>query len=46
MTDAHWYPGHFAALTPDKPAVVMAESGETMTYAELDELANLSLIHI
>jgi len=42
MPDAatHWYPGHFAALTPDKPAIVIAESGETMTYAELDELAN------
>jgi acyl-CoA synthetase (AMP-forming)/AMP-acid ligase II len=29
-----------AATTPDKAAVIMAESGETMTYAELDDMAN------
>ncbi|HET9769954.1 MAG TPA: acyl-CoA synthetase [Acidimicrobiia bacterium] len=31
------YPGHWAQVAPDKPAVVMAESGETVTYGELDE---------
>jgi len=31
------YPGTFAATTPDKPAVVMADSGATLTYAELDD---------
>ncbi len=31
------FPGTHAALTPDKPAVIMAESGETLTYAQLDE---------
>ncbi|MFC4948872.1 acyl-CoA synthetase [Pseudonocardia sp. GCM10023141] len=31
------YPGTFAALTPDKPAVVMADSGAVLTYAELEE---------
>ena len=31
------YPGRFAALTPDKAAVVMSDSGATLTYAELDE---------
>ena len=31
------YPGAHAATTPDKPAVVMAGSGETLTYARLDE---------
>ena len=31
------YPGRFAEMTPDKPAVVMSDSGETLTYAELDE---------
>ena len=31
------YPGAFAATTPDKPAVVMAGSGETLTYAQLEE---------
>ncbi|MCW2579993.1 MAG: fadD [Blastococcus sp.] len=31
------YPGAHAATTPDKPAVVMAGSGETLTYAALEE---------
>jgi long-chain acyl-CoA synthetase len=39
------YPGAFASTSPDKPAVIMAGSGEVLTYAELDEratrLANL-----
>ena len=30
------YPGTFAATTPDKPAVIMAGSGEQLSYAELD----------
>ncbi|GAB3780544.1 acyl-CoA synthetase [Nocardioides ungokensis] len=30
------YPGTWAATTPDKPALVMAGSGRTLTYAELD----------
>lgn len=34
------YPGHWAAQTPDKPAIIMAESGQTVTYAELDDAAN------
>ena len=34
------YPGYWAGLTPDKPAVVMATSGESITYGELDALAN------
>lgn len=34
------YPGTFAATTPDKPAVIMAESGAVTTYAELDAEAN------
>lgn len=34
------FPGDFAATTPDKAAVVMAGSGETITYAELDARAN------
>ena len=28
------YPGTWAARTPDKPALVMAGSGRTLTYAE------------
>jgi acyl-CoA synthetase (AMP-forming)/AMP-acid ligase II len=31
------YPGTHAASAPDKPAVVMAGSGRTVTYGELDE---------
>ncbi len=31
------YPGTWAAHTPDKPALVMAGSGRTLTYAELDD---------
>ena len=34
------YPGHWAHETPDAPAITMAETGETMTYAELDSVAN------
>jgi len=30
------YPGTHAATTPTKPAVIMAESGHTLTYAELE----------
>jgi len=33
------FPGTFAAASPDQPAVIMAGSGETLTYAELDERA-------
>ena len=41
MSDAPaLYPGTWAERTPDKPAVVMAESGEAMTYRELDDFAN------
>ena len=31
------YPGYHAALHPDKPAVIMGNSGEQVTYAELEE---------
>lgn len=31
------YPGTWAASTPERPAVVMAGSGRTLTYAELDD---------
>lgn len=31
------YPGKHAALTPNKPAVVMAAAGQQLTYAELED---------
>jgi acyl-CoA synthetase (AMP-forming)/AMP-acid ligase II len=34
------HPGAWAARTPDKPAVIMAESGAVVTYAELEAAAN------
>ena len=34
------YPGVYAATDPDKPAIVMAGSGEVITYAQLDDEAN------
>jgi acyl-CoA synthetase (AMP-forming)/AMP-acid ligase II len=34
------YPGAHAATTPDKPAVIVAGSGFTQTFAELDAAAN------
>ena len=42
MTEAklELYPGHWAEVTPDKPAVIMAGSGESLSYAELDAAAN------
>lgn len=34
------YIGHHAALTPDRAAVIIAETGETITYAEVDANSN------
>jgi long-chain acyl-CoA synthetase len=34
------YPGAHAQIQPDKPAVVIADTGWTQTYAELDAAAN------
>ncbi len=34
------YPGSLAQRIPDKPAYIMAASGETVTYAELDARSN------
>ncbi len=34
------HPTHHAAASPDKPAYIMAASGETVTYGELDARSN------
>src|SRR5437899_2977858 len=34
------YPGAHAQTTPDKAAVIMAASGETVTFKELDDRSN------
>ncbi len=34
------YPGAFAETTPDKPAIIMASTGHSMSYAALDAEAN------
>jgi acyl-CoA synthetase (AMP-forming)/AMP-acid ligase II len=34
------HPSYHATTTPDKPAYVIAETGETLTYAELDRRSN------
>ena len=34
------HPTHHADITPDKPALIMAESGETLTYRQLEALSN------
>ena len=38
MTEAH--PSFHARKWPDKPALIMAESGEVVTYAQLDKRSN------
>ena len=34
------YPGRHAEISPDKPAVIAARTGEALTYAELDARSN------
>ena len=34
------YPGLQARIRPQQPAFIMAQSGETVTYAELDRRSN------
>ena len=34
------YPGTWAETAPTRPAIIMAETGSVMTYAELDALSN------
>ena len=39
------YPGTWGTETPDKPAVIMAATGESITHRELDEQSN-QLVHL
>src|ERR1700712_1810296 len=39
------YPGAFSALTPDKPAVVLSDSGQVLSYAQLEE-RSVRLSHV
>lgn len=34
------HPSHLAVVTPDKPAVIMARSGEITTFQQLDQASN------
>jgi long-chain acyl-CoA synthetase len=34
------YPGHYGAVDPRRPAVIMAAAGTVVTYGELDERSN------
>lgn len=34
------HPSVHAASTPDKPAIIVAETGESISYAELDAASN------
>ncbi|GAA1864022.1 acyl-CoA synthetase [Pseudonocardia ailaonensis] len=40
------YPGTAAALVPDRPAMILAETGETRTHAELDERSARLATHL
>ncbi|RFA10000.1 acyl-CoA synthetase [Subtercola boreus] len=39
------YPGAFTSTTPDKAAIIMADTGATVTYAELEE-RSVRLAHV
>ena len=34
------YPGHWGVETPDKPAAIDSQTGETVTFHELNERSN------
>ena len=39
------YPGEYASKNPDRPAFIMADSGETVTYREYEARSN-QLAHL
>ena len=38
------HPFHHARTTPDKPALVMADSGVVVTYRQLEDQASISIV--
>ena len=40
MATQKFYPGYWAAQRPDQPAFIMGETGETVSYRELDARSN------
>ncbi|MEE8601407.1 acyl-CoA synthetase [Euzebya tangerina] len=40
------YPGTFATTTPDRPAVIMTDTGRTVTYGELEERSTRLANHL
>ena len=34
------YPGHYARITPDKPATINAGTGKIVTYSQLNDRSN------
>ncbi|MGV0834501.1 acyl-CoA synthetase [Mycolicibacterium thermoresistibile] len=40
------YPGTYALTTPDKPAIILADTGETVTYAQLDDRSQRFARHL
>ena len=34
------YPGTYAKTTPDKPALIVARTGDVVTYAQLNDRSN------
>ena len=40
------HPSIHATTNPDKPAVILAETGETLTFKQLDEAAGLAAFSI
>ncbi|MBS9533555.1 acyl-CoA synthetase [Mycobacterium sp. M1] len=40
------YPGTHARLTPDKPAIIVADTGETLSYAQLDSRSQRFARHL
>jgi acyl-CoA synthetase (AMP-forming)/AMP-acid ligase II len=40
VTERRFYPGHWARVQPERPAIVMAATGDVVTWRELEERSN------